>query len=150
MIAGNTPSSVGPRGPTGKGQEGQDGSEPGQGQGGGDQAGNRLGRNGQGVGRLGNLASLIGPVTSAPQGIVEQFFQPANGRAPSTIGFEGQPPPGTQPLKQLDNVPMGQLSQAAKQLQSAVQRIESGRSRRAKDASQWRDDPRRLQQFKDW
>lgn len=92
----------------------------------------------------------MGPVSSAPQGIVEQFFQPTEGRAPSDKAGKSTSPVTNMPARKTDGTQPAQLSQATKQLQSAVQRIESGRSQRAKEASMWRDDPRRLQQFKDW
>jgi hypothetical protein len=150
MIAGNSPASVGPKGPAGKGKEGGDGKEGEKGSGGGHE-GNSPG-GGQGPGRqgIGNLVSISGPLSSAPQGVVEQFFQSAEGQAAFNNGQTEPGALGRQQQAKLERPASPQASQATKQLQAAVQRIETGRNQRAKAANAWRDDPRRLQQFKDW
>ena len=43
-----------------------------------------------------------------------------------------------------------QLSEAEQRLQEMVRRIEAGRQQRAKESAIWREDPRRLEQRKDW
>jgi hypothetical protein len=151
MIAGTSPGAQGPKGPSGKGEQGESGHEGDRGTGHGLQAGNTSGENGQGGSGTGNLANAQGPLNSAPHAVIEQFFQPADGKAALSHGPDqgGNKNQAASP-RLMDAPGSGAKMQAAKQLDTAVQRIERGRELRAKAANIWRDDPRRLQQFRDW
>jgi len=151
MIAGTSPSAQGPKGPSGKGESGESGREGDRGRGPGTQAGNTSGENGQGGRGTGNLANSQGPINSAPHAVIEQFFQPADGKAALSHGPDQGGDKNKAASPQLLDAPGSQAKrQALKQLDAALQRIERGRELRAKAASIWRDDPRRLQHFRDW